>query len=377
MIVLFMGAWVGAALAARPAFTTTKLERVAFVSPTRGVGLFLTAGASSPRRCVWYTRETRDGGASFGGREVPFVSGRCGTAQRYSQLAVNSAGVLFAYGPGIAVSRDMGRTWSSPTLPGSVVSLATHGPTAWALVTRCHVGQQTCRLTLLSSANGGSTWRQSASQPPDRVISSPVAFAAELGMSTLLSASPARAPLLALPAPLRQTSKPSRPIATVEQLTGSRWLTSRATCTAGGYQSELSVASDASAWLVCASEPSAGAQIKSLAVSADGGLRWRTVEAPCIPGRRCHDRMPINDYLDGLFALNSRTAFYVGGRSSLTGSFDGGRSWRAWSRIGDDSNGTLQVTFAGPSHGWALAEIDGGGIALWRTTNGGRTWSRL
>ena len=81
----------------------------------------------------------------------------------------------------------MGLTWATPTIPGSVVAVSMLGRAAWALVTRCHIGRLTCRLTLLASDDGGATWSVQAAQPPDPVVSGSAAFSAEFGQSSLLA----------------------------------------------------------------------------------------------------------------------------------------------------------------------------------------------
>ncbi len=358
--------------------TSTSLKRVAFVSVMRGVGLFETATGASPGHCVVYTRQTSSGGASFGAEGAPLERGRCGNGEDFSQLAFSGTGLLLAYGPRLKVSRDVGLTWATPTIPGSVVAVSMLGRAAWALVTRCHIGRLTCRLTLLASDDGGATWSVQAAQPPDPVVSGAAAFSAELGQSSLLAVAPTGALVMALPVPISTTSKPTPAIATVEQLGpgGQKWITNRVPC-AAFEQSELSIAPDGAEWLACASEPGAGSQIKSLAVSSDGGAIWKASSEPCIPSRHCRNTMPIGGYLDALVALSSRIAFYGGYRSSLAGTVDGGRTWHLWQRVGGQDTGTTQVTFVNPRDGWALAEDSYyTSSTVWHTVNGGRSWSR-
>ncbi len=167
--------------------TSTTLQRVAFVSATRGVGLFETATGKYPGHCILDTRATNNGGKSFSTQAARLVETQCGNGEVFSQIAFNGGGVLFAYGPGLAVSHNMGGSWTSPTIPGAVAGLAASGGSTWVLVTRCHAGQQTCKLTLLASSDGGSSWRALGAQPPDRTVAPGVAFDGELGMSNLLS----------------------------------------------------------------------------------------------------------------------------------------------------------------------------------------------
>ena len=146
-------------------------------------------------------------------------------------------------------------------------------------------------------------------------------------------------------------------------------------CASGDFETELSIAPDGSRWLACASEPSTGVQPKSLAVSDGAAKRWQVVARMCGLGTGCRERMPLFGYLDGLAALSATSAFYVGGRGSLAGTFDGGMKWRTWQRIGGQDAGTLQVTFFGSRDGWAVAQQPGEHSSLWRTHDGGRIWT--
>ncbi len=357
--------------------TSTTLQRVAFVSATRGVGLFEETTGKYPGRCIQYTRPTNNGGKSFGAGAARLAKTQCGNGEAFSQIAFNGSDVLFAYGPELAVSRNMGRSWTSPKMSGSVAGLATSGSSTWVLVTRCHPGQQTCMLTLLASSDGGRSWRTPGAQPPDRTVAPEVAFDGDLGMSNLLSATPDGTVVLALPRPPRTPVAPSPATATVESLQpgAGRWRETYVPCASAEFETELSIAPDGSRWLACASEPSTGLQPKSLAVSEQGGNNWRLVAGMCTLGAKCDQRMPLVGYLGGLAAVSSSTAFYVGGRGPLAGTFDGGSKWRTWPRIGGQDSGTLQVTFAGTQDGWALSQALGGGSKLWRTQDGGVTWS--
>ena len=382
MLALMAALAFSAVTAARAATSTqhsTSLLRVAFVSPTRGAGLFETATGSYPGRCVLYTRLTSNGGITFGSSGAPLGRARCGNGQTVGQIAFNSAGTLFAYGPGLEVSHDLGQSWTSPAVPGAVVALAASGRSTWLLTARCQRSHQICKLTLLASGDGGNSWRQLVAQPPDRAVATSAVGDGELGMSALLSVAPNGAVVLALPRPPRKPDAPSPPTATVESLQpdAGHWSEADVACDSGPFETELSIAPDGTRWLACASEPSTGVQPKSVSVSDRDGKNWRVVAQMCGLGTRCTQRMPLGGYLSGFVALSSSTAFYIGGRSALTGTFDGGVKWRTWQQIGGGATATLQVTFVDRDHGWAVAwDAYHGSSDLWRTQNGGRTWSR-
>ncbi len=374
---------VSSAGAAGPPLITTSLIRVAFSSPSQGVGLFQTERArrdgAGRVSCTLYTRPTGNGGVSFGARGAVLAHTNCANGAAFSTLGFDKGGVLFAYGPGLRVSANRGRTWSTALLPGGTAALAGTGASTWALTTSCHAGAQSCRLTLSCTTDGGRSWTRAPEQPPDHTISSFAALGAEHGSSSLMAAAPDGTLMLALPERPVSATGPIPPRVLVERLNprAGTWQVTKVSCASGGFGAELSVAPDGSAWLACGSEPGAGAQVKSLARTPGNGMDWHTIVAACVPGPGCHDTMPLSGYLDGLYALNSQTAFYIGDRSSLTATFNGGRSWRTWPRIGGSDAGTTEVTFVNQTDGWAIAQAPfSGGAALWVTHDGGREWAR-
>jgi hypothetical protein len=381
MLVLLAALTLGPATAAASSSTSistaTLLLRVAFDSPSQGVGLFETSESGNdgrgPQSCVLYVRPTTNGGTSFGSRGATLARTNCVNGLPFSSIRFGGRGELLAYGRALMVSHNMGRTWIASAIHGSVAALATRGPDDWALITRCVVGQRSCRLTLVEADDRGDRWTPVPQQPPRAVVASPVVFSGESGATSLLAVSSDDTPVLALPLTTRTQ-------AVVEQLGAGRghWSVTDAPCDAGEFGTELSIAPDGSRWLACASEPSTGVQPKSMAVSNNAGKRWRVTAPMCDLGTGCaHQRMPIGGSLDGLFALDSHTAFYVGYRGSLAGTSDGGATWRTWPRIGGGDTGTLQVTFVNAHDGWALADNTHYEAAtLWRTQDGGTEWRR-
>ena len=76
---------------------------------------------------------------------------------------------------------------------------------------------------------------------------------------------------------------------------------------------------------------------------------------------------PLSGSLSGFVATSAETAFYVGSRSSLTATYNGGRGWRTEPGFSGSASGTAQVVFVGQSDGWAIDEGLGGHAVLWRT----------
>jgi hypothetical protein len=230
---------------------------------------------------------------------------------------------------------------------------------------------------MLYESPDAGVWRPYGKQPPDRSVASSVVLNGEAGSATLLAATPSGSLVLALPDRARSVGRPAPATATVESLgpDAARWSETQVPCDSGYFETELSIAPNGSRWLACANEPSTGVQPKGLAVSDGAGKAWRVVARMCGLGTGCRERMPLVGYLGGLAAVSASSAFYIGDRSSLVGTFDGGLKWRTWPRVGGQDVGTAQVTFFGSHDGWAVTQGAYGHSSLWRTTDGGRVWT--
>jgi len=139
----------------------------------------------------------------------------------------------------------------------------------------------------------------------------------------------------------------------------------------------LSAAPDGALFAVCASQPGAGQQGKTVARSTDGGWTWAQLVS-CATGI-CP--WPLGSgYLGSVDAVDASTVYLVGGRSPLLVSTDGGRQWQIVRGVtaGGDA-GTSQVTFSSGSYG-VVVGIDNSPRyaeqpAIWRTNDGGAHWS--
>lgn len=159
---------------------------------------------------------------------------------------------------------------------------------------------------------------------------------------------------------------------------GASWSRRSVRCGIDALSVVVSAAPDGTLLAVCAGQPSAGFQAKSTARSTDEGRSW-AVHLPC-PGKVL-DCPPLNfGYLGEVDAVSGRTAFLVGGRSSLLVTSDGGIRWRmARPVIGDTGGGTSQVIFFSRSRGLVLGDDanDNELPAIWHTSDGGARWSAV
>ena len=144
----------------------------------------------------------------------------------------------------------------------------------------------------------------------------------------------------------------------------------------------LAAAPDGTLIAVCAGEPSAGFQAKSLAISRDGGRRW-SQRGPCNadPAAAACARSPLSQgYLGEAVATSAQTVYVIGDRSGLLITRDGGVHWRNLGATVGDVNGTpAQVAFFGPRDGIVLGRENTAQapIVIWHTTDGGAGWSAV
>jgi len=348
-----------------------RLAVVAFPARTRGWGEFV-----SYHPCRVAVGVTADGGARFSA-PVAVAGWRCAAAPPASSLTFDADGDGFLYGPRLFVTHDGGRTWAASRQPGQVLAVAADGRSVWMLQADCArtAGPGRCPLRLLESVDGGRTWTQPAGQPPAVAASydgaEPAGAAA--GQSWLVRtgrlsgyiASLMPQPGTAVPAGLWFTSD------------GGRTWSPRATpCT--GLAVALSAAPGGTLYAVCADQPGAGQQGKTVARSADGGRTW-TRPVSCGIGA-CPGPLG-SGYLGAIDAAGPRTVYLVGDRSPLLASTDGGSRWHVIKAVtaGSDA-GTSQVTFFNRSDGLVVGVDDSPPYypqqpTIWRTSDGGNRWT--
>jgi len=283
----------------------------------------------------------------------------------------------FLYGPGLMVSHNGGLTWTAMNEPGNVLSVEALGLSIWMVEASCPVasGPQTaCPLTLQESTDGGRTW-QSTDFPAHS------SFNHDFGGMTRVSTTSAYV--------LSDPNSDGNGLPDYADLwftsdSGGSWSKVLVPCGMDAMTDQLSVAPDGVLFVVCASEPSAGSQLKSVVRSADGGAEWQ-VESDCIvtsisPQPACASSAIGFGYLGSIEATSADTVYLVGARSSLLVTHDGGQTWSAvMPLIGGTDDGTIRVIFFNANDGLVFGH-DGNNdeaATIWHTSDGGGQWYPL
>jgi photosystem II stability/assembly factor-like uncharacterized protein len=260
--------------------------------------------------------------SSDGGQGFAPVGGRL--AGRYSRLRRGPGQSVFAAGADGALARsaDGGATWSEGSVSTTQHVVDVAFPTAARGFAIDAAG------TLLRTENSGASWRiltAKADRPPRAVF-----------------ASSAKTILLVGPTGVDRSTNAGD---------GFDPVRSRAV-----QRARLSDADRAGAAVVVSGP-------QAIAVSTDGGRRWRSVR---LPRRRLA--------LQAVDFVSARLGYAVVEDGRLYRTRNGGRRWVEVRSLGDVS--LAGIAFGGSRSGWALADSFPGRSGGWvlRTDDGGRTW---
>jgi len=362
----------GATLAASRVISS--LSTIAFVSPRLGYGLVMRQTAP----CELLVARTTDGGADFG-VPVHVAAWRCANGPPATRLVFDGLGDGFLYGPKLFVTHDGGRSWSPDPQPGTVVAIAPLGRSAWMLEGSCPAGvrdygARVCPLRLLESSDGGRHWAPAPAQPAHALTSrGALTLEPAQGQSWLVRVSARDGYVLTDPMPTSNHPITLVPLWRTDD-GGAAWARLSIPCRVA--QSVMLSASPGGGTLfaVCAGQPAVGSQSKSTARSDDGGRTW-SVGGPCANLNLACGASPLNrGYLGTVVARSPRTVYVTGLRSALIATHDGGASWHDVAALGDfDGAGSPDaLVFVDAGHGFALGDDE-----LWRTADGGATWSTI
>lgn len=334
-------------------------EDVSFVTPAGGWAVTVNWTG----QMVQVSR-TSDGGHTWSSplRVAPLTLSADGGAPHFGvRFADESQG--WVYGDGIYASSDAGRTWIDTGVRSHVFDVAPGGDSFWAM-TGCDVSTSaTCAPVLLWWDKGAQTWRPAPHQPP--VVSSRTVHLIRVGAARAFIAE-----ITERGVGLAGT----RLIATDDG--GATWRLLPNPCGVGFGGFPLATADGVHVWVVCASEPGAGEQLKDVYTTSDGGNTWVLRAETDLQGHR--GQISVSGYVGLLALASSDTGFLTMARSDIYRSTDGGVTWvRAGLGLGEGFFPALW--FVDATHGWVSAWGNTGAtegkVVLYRTVDAGASWT--
>jgi photosystem II stability/assembly factor-like uncharacterized protein len=311
------------------------------------------------------------------------------------EFADTTHGYLWGGAPSAAgavalwVTSDGGRTWTQAPVGPVVSDVSAIGPDVWAVVGTCPISSTplaaACAVRVEVSGDDGITWTTTPGPPPvseDRGLSVNDQDI-ELARITLQ-----RAYVLTF-APESAITGSSSGLLAFTADGGATWVARPDPCPSGfDFGEQIAASGTHDLWLMCASQASAGTQAKALYRSHDGGATWTSAaaaNAPVLTGNatvRAAGALPSQGYVtpyslghDNLAVLTPSDAWLFPDRTAVFRTTDGGRTWRrvvSLAHAGLVVGASGDVVFANPTHGWVCET----GAGLWRTING-TTWQRL
>ena len=261
----------------------------------------------------------------------------------------------WAYGNSLWATYDGAHTWQQVDLDGPVLSLNSSAHFAYALVGNCSPGAANCQgpaLRLERSVVGSEKW-------------APVPGISGYGTSAIIAVNGANAWVSMVPrdhgAAMIWTTADG----------GAKWHSLPDSCYQPAQATDLAGLASPGGRVVfelCAGNPGAGQEGKSLRISSDGGSTSRLV-----------GYLPLGGLAQGIAAAGHDNVYVtaVSGASDVYSSDNGGRTWDA--RIFDDGGaGLTDIGFSTPSFGAAIEGQPADGPVADRllvTDDGGATWS--
>lgn len=253
---------------------------------------------------------------------------------------------------------DGGRQFTQVfTAPQRIVGVAAPSPEhAYFLESDCiSTGQCTARLQALQ---GGST-------SPETLWQAQGVAAGALSFPTAQDGF--------ISAVVSQEGKPGKAELFATHDGGKTWAISQLPCPGVPYAGALDFLDAEQGFLLCAGQPGAGRQSKSLYVTADGGQNWSLVASTGTSG--ASGALPTGGYVHSLFFQSPQVGYLALVRGGFYRTGDGGKTWApVFLQVVQSGEDADALGFLPGGFGWLLA---GGVPGLSVTQDGGRTWQSV
>jgi hypothetical protein len=334
-------------------------DDISFADPTHGAVIGSRCAGEKTSICVNAIETSSDGGRhwaapiDFGPKystDPARINYGADPRVAATHVLMTDANTVWAYSPGLYVSRDGGRTFRQFKIKSAVTNLAPAGNTVWVAERRSASEAANGATISVTPADGNGELQPLPNQPP----------LGHNSISSLLRPGSSMAYILSAP----DGAKTALFVSAGE---GRVWARRTVPCT-GDVGATLSADGPTSLWLVCTSEGTTASQPKQLFRSTDGGRTWVRRADPEASG-----------FADDVVATSSTSAWRWGDRSFVYRTSDNGRTWqRAPQRIGG-ADVLWGFSALSATNAWTVsrdyASTTDDRFYVWRTTDGAH-WAK-
>ncbi len=328
---------------------------VSFTSPSQGFLLGTSPCGHAPCTALLSTLNSGKTWTRVPAPDVPYLSPLSPSPQGVSKVVFANTDDGWIYGPSLWSTNNEATSWRQINLGGPVFSLAASANAAYAVVGSCFPGANSCprpSLRLEETTVGSQSWH---------VVSGISGY----GSSGILNVNGKNAWVSLAPRHFGPAS-----IWTTSD-SGAKWRTLPDPCYQPTDVTDIAGVASPGGRLVfelCAGNPGAGQEGKSVRVSTNGGTTSSIVS-----------RLPLGGLASGIAATATNEVFVTAasGASDIYSSSNAGRTW-ATLTFTDGGAGLHDLHFTTPSFGAAIEGQPQDGSSsdrLLLTHNGGVSWT--